>query len=344
MRQSKRSKRIAALALVSALSAAVRPQPVSAQAVETGFKGIVRIRVVANSGTESPRLSSQVVWYDFLPGESKSFMATAGHNGDLCRTGAAGPLPFSTPDFQAWAAKEEASAQYVWHFDVRMIEVMASSITFELSWQRTSRVSPDERLRYSQRLTLRQGDARPVDLVHGASGSPCSNVTIFAEADIADDPSLVGKTIEWDLWASTGPKTTSRQRLRSVQGEAAEFKFEPLAEPGSEPEEWAIFYGTVTGRVRVDGSVDVAIDVRQMRIQRIMSQIELSEMFRKRRQRGADPLPIGKSYTAKPGEAVKIVVPTGLTRRTTDPATGRTRIELAPPVYPMSLTLQAQVR
>lgn len=340
----KRSNLLAAVVVMGSLSAGVRPQLASAQSADLGFKGIVRIRAVSNSGGESPRRSSQTVWYDFLPGESKSFMATAGHNGDLCRTGAAGPLPFSAADFQAWAAKEEASAQYVWRFDVHMIDVKSSSITFDLSWQRTSRASPDEPQRYSQRLILRQGDARPIDLLHGASGSPCSDVTIFAEADITDDPALAGKMIEWDLWASTGPKTTSRQKLRSVQGEAAEFRFEPLAEPGSEPDEWTLFYGTVTGRVRLDGSLDVAIDVQQVRMPRIMSQVELIAIFKKRQHQGADPLPIGKTYTAKPGEAVKIVVPTGLTRRTTDPTTGRTRIESAPPIYPMSITVQAQVR
>lgn len=334
----KRSSLIAAVAIVGSLSAGVLPQQASAEAVDTGLKGIVRIRVVSNSGGETPRRSNQTVWYDFLPGESKSFMATAGHAGDLCRTGAAGPLPFTGAEFQAWAAKEEASAQYVWHFDVHMIEVKASSITFELSWQRTSRASSDEQLRYSQRLILRQGDARPIDLLHGTSGSPCSDVTIFAESDITDDPALVGKMIEWDLWATTGPKTTSRQKLRSVQGEAADFRFEPLAEPGSEPDEWAVFYGTVTGRVRLDGTIDVAIDARQLRTPRIMSPIELTAMFKKFQERGADPLSIGKNYTAKPGEAVKIVVPASLTRRT---AKG---FESVPPVYPMSITVRAQVR
>jgi len=340
----KRSNRIAWVAVVCALSAAARLQLASAQAVETGFKGIVRIRVLPTPANATAGFSTQTVWYDFLPGESKSFMVSAGHNGELCRTGAAGPMPFSSPEFQTWAAKEEASAQYVWHFDVHMIEVTASSVMFELSWQRTSRASPDEQLRYSQRLTLRQGDSRPIDLLHGASGSACLGVTIFAEADITDDPSLAGKMLEWDLWASTGPKTTARQRLRSVQGEIAEFRFEPLAEPGSEPDQWIVFFGTVTGRAHLDGTIDVAIDVRQIAAPRIMSQAELSATLKKLQQRGAEPRPIGKTYTAKPGEAVKIVVPAGLTRRTTDPVNGGIRIESAPPVYPMSITVQAQVR
>ena len=339
------SRTVVAIAVMWwAVLAGAQERQVSTQTVETGFKGIVRIRILPTPASENAYFSTQNVWYDFLPGESKSFMASAGHNGELCRTGAAGPMPFSSPEFQTWVAKEEASAQYVWHFDVRMIEVKASSITFELSWQRTSRVSPEERLRYSQRLTLRQGDSRPIDLLHGPSGSPCLGVTVFAEADITDDPPLAGKMLEWDLWASTGPKTTARQRLKSAQGEIAEFRFEPLAVPGSEPDEWTMFFGTITGRVHLDGTVDVAIDVQQIRTERIMSQVELITMVKKRSQRGAAPLPIGKSYTAKPGEAVKIVVPTGLTRRVTDPATGRTRFETAPPIYPMSITVQAQVR
>src|SRR5436190_15043488 len=209
-------------------------EPASAQVVDAGFKGLVQIRVVSNPTSDGSLLRNQTVWYDFLPGESKSFMATAGHNGDLCRTGAAGPMPFTSPEFQAWAAQEEASAQYVWHFDVHLIEVRAGSVTFDLSWQRTSRTAPDDRLRYSQRLTLRPDEARPIDLLHSALGKDCASVVIFAEAGIRSDPSLLTKTLEWNLWASTGPKTAAHQSFKSMQGDVADFKFEALTVPGSE--------------------------------------------------------------------------------------------------------------
>jgi hypothetical protein len=337
-----RMTQIGAIAVTCAAFVSIQESRVYAQPAETGFKGIVRIRVVADPANGfAPPL--QTVWYDFLPGESKSFMASAGHNGELCRTGAAGPMPFSSPEFQAWAAKEEASAQYVWHFDVRMIEVKANSVAFELSWQRSSRASVDERLQFSQRLTMRQGDTRPIDLIHGASGGSCLSVTIFADADIADDPPLVGKVIEWDLWASAGPKTTAHQAAKSVQGETAEFRFDPLTVPGDENDEQILFFGAVTGRARLDGDIDVAIDVGQLTIKRLEKPGEVLARFKKR----VGPGPtwtFRKTLTAKPGEAVKIVVPTGLQRRTTDPATGKNRIEFVPPVYEMSITVQARMR
>src|SRR5207237_4714237 len=99
-------------------------------------------------------LAGQTVWYDCLPGESMGFLVTAGHNGNLCQARAAGPFVPGAPEFQAQTAQQKASAQYVWDIDVRMIDVQASSTTFELSWQRTSRASPDERLQYSRRLSL----------------------------------------------------------------------------------------------------------------------------------------------------------------------------------------------
>src|SRR5439155_6922852 len=227
------STRVAIVA-VCAVFGAFGAERASAQIVDTGLKGLVRIRVVSNPTNDGSALRNQTVYYDLLPGESKSFMVTAGHNGDLCQTGAAGPLPFTSADFQAWAAQEEASAQYVWHLDVRMMEVKAGSITFDLSWQRTSRVGSDERLRYSRRLTLRQDQTTPIDLLHSPPGKNCANVVIFAEAGIRSDPSLLAKTLEWSVWASTGPKTTAHQTFKSVHGEAADFKFEPLTVPGSD--------------------------------------------------------------------------------------------------------------
>jgi hypothetical protein len=331
-----------AVVVVCAVLGASHAEHASAQIVDAGFKGLVQIRVVSHPTSDGPPPRNQTVWYDFLPGESKSFMVTAGHNGDLCRTGAAGPMPFTSPEFQAWAAQEEASAQYVWHFDVHMIEVKAGSLTFDLSWQRTSRTPSDERLRYSQRLTLAVDETRPIDLLHSAPGKDCGSVVIFAEAGIRSDPSLLTKTLEWSLWASTGPKTSNHQTVKSVQGHAAEFMFEPLTVPGSENGEQMLFFGTVIGRARLDGDVEVAIDVNRITMQPLANPAELIARFKERIGGGVGVF--RKNLTAKPGEAVKIVVPTGLLRKTTDPVTGKVRLESVPPVYEMSVTVQARVR
>ena len=334
------------VAIVVACVALVAAQEglANVQKAEMGFKGVVRVRARAIYADPRRFGAGAPVWYEFAVGESTSFLATAGREGrDMCGAGVSGPLPFIAPDLQGSVARQEAAALYVWHLEIRMIEVHASTVTFDLSWQRTSRAAPDERLQYSQRLTLKQDESRTVDLLHAAPGSDCLGVEVVVEAGITDEPSLLGKIVEWDLWASTGPKTTARQRLRSVQGDAAEFTFDSLAIPGSDNDEYVLFSGIVTGRVRLDGNIDVALDVRPMTIKRV-SQAELIATFRNQRQRRGDVTPLRKNFTAKPGEAVKIVVPMFLPRKTTNSVTGRSTTEMVEPVYEMSITVQAQVR
>jgi hypothetical protein len=338
-------KALGLVAFASVALAAALPEHASAQTVETGFRGLVRIRMVSDYPFENPFGGGfgKVLLYDFLPGESQSFLVTAGHSGNLCQTGASGPLPIATPELQTRLAQQEASAQYVWHIDVHMIEVGASSITFDLSWQRTSR-APDERLQYSHRVTLRQDESRAVDLLHGAPGGSCLGVTLLVEGGLTDDPSLQGKIVEWDVWGGVG-STTSRQKLRSVQGEAGEFRFDPIAVPGQANGREVFLSGTVTGRVRLDGNIDVAIFVRRMTMQKI-SQAELIALLRKQRERGTDGGGFRKNFTAKPGETVKIVLPRNAVSQVTatGPVTGRPIVNSVPEAFETSITVQARVR
>ena len=343
---SSKIRTVAAVAVTCAALGGAQADRAYAQAAGTGSKGVVRVRAKPIRADESRGVGGTPIWYEFLPGESTSFLVTAGHadrdNHDLCAAGASGPLPFIPADQQANITRQEATALYVWHLDVRMIEVRASSITVDVSWQRTSH-APDERLQYSQRLVLQQDESRVIDLVHGAAGGDCLGVVVAVEAGIIDAPALTGKIVEWDMWASTGPKTSARQKIRSVQGETAAFTFDPLPIPGSDNDEHVLFFGTVTGRVRQDGNVDVAIDVRPMTTKRV-SQAELIAMFRNQRQQRGDVAMLRKNFTAKPGEAVKIVVPMFLPRAKTNSVTGRSGFEMVEPVYEMSITVQAQVR
>jgi len=87
--------------------------------------------------------------------------------------------------------------------------------------------------------------------------------------------------------------------------------FDTLAIPGSDNDEHVLFSGAVTGRVRQDGNVDVAIDVRPMTTKRV-SQAELIATLKNQRQRRGDITPLRK-----------IVVPMFLPRNTTNPASSR---------------------
>jgi hypothetical protein len=342
-----RARKVCAIAVVYAALAAVHDGRAHAQAPETGIKGVVRVRAKAIRADESRGVGGIPVWYEFVPGESASFLVTAGHsdreNRELCSAGSSGPLNFLPADQQANIAHQEATALYIWHIDVRMIEVRASSMAVDVSWQRTSRGGPDERLQYSQRLVLQQDESRVIDLIHTPPGGDCLGVVVEVEAGITDAPALAAKAVEWDLWASTGPKTSARQKIRSAQGETAAFMFDALAIPGSDNDEYVVFAGTVTGRARQDGNVDIAIDVRPMTTTREKAAERIATM-KNQGQRGSNVTALRKDFTAKPGEAVKIVVPMFLQRKTTNPANGRSGFAMVEPVYEMSITVQALVR
>jgi len=177
-----RIRKASAIAVVCAAIAVTHSGLAYSQTPETGIKGVVRVRAKPIRADESRGVGGVPVWYEFMPGESTSFLVTAGRsdrdNRDLCAGGASGPLPFIPAEQQADIARQEARALYIWHVDVRMIEVRANSIVVDVSWQRTSRGSPDERLQYSQRLVLQQDESRVVDLIHAAPGGDCLGVQV----------------------------------------------------------------------------------------------------------------------------------------------------------------------
>ena len=53
---------------------------------------------------------------------------------------------------------------------------MTDRIKFDLTWQRTSRTTPGEVLKRTQQMTLREGEARTIDLLHGQQGTNCVSV------------------------------------------------------------------------------------------------------------------------------------------------------------------------
>jgi hypothetical protein len=336
------------MAVTCAVVAAAHADLAYAQAGDTGIKGVVRVRArPIYADVPYPNASPGAeMFYEFTAGDTGSFLATAGREGpqgrDVCATAVSGPLMFVAANQQPSVARQETGATYVWHIDVRLLEVTANTISFEVSWQRTSHAAPDERLRYSQRLNLKQGESRTIDLIH-APGPSCLGAELVVEGDIRDEPAVQGKIVEWDLWASTGPKTTARQRFKSVQGNTSEFTFDVLAIPGSENDEQVLFAGTVAGRVRLDGNIEVSVSLRPITAGHT-SQAELKAALAKQRQRLGDLALLRKAFTAKPGEAVKIVVPMNISRTTTNPATGQKITTYVPAVYESSITVQAQVR
>jgi hypothetical protein len=132
---------------------------------------------------------------------------------------------------------------------------------------------------------------------------------IEVSASIADDRVLSGKTLEWDVWLSSGANVEPAHRaFTSPQGESAAFEFEPLATNQTLPGGEILFaqvYGQVRGRVRSDGSIDIALNMNRL------VDVDLGSGSRGvRPPRNAIRTGSGqKNFTLKPGETVKIVLP-----------------------------------
>jgi hypothetical protein len=186
-----------------------------------------------------------------------------------------------------------------------MLEVATDRIKFELSWVRTSRLALGEVLRKTQQFTMREDESRAIDLIHGKQGSDCDSVVIEVIASIADDRVFAGKTLEWDLWLANGTRVDPDHRaLTSTHGESAAFEFEPLPTSQTFGDGSIVFaqvYGLLRGRVRSDGTIDVALN---------MNRVVSVDPTSSRTPRNAIRSGSGqKNFILKPGETVKIVLP-----------------------------------
>lgn len=267
---------------------------------------------------------------DMLPGESAHFNVALGNANDVCYSSVwASPSP-PPAAIEAFAAKEVASAHYVYGFDVRTLEVMTDRIKFDLIWERTSRTVPGEVLRRTQQMTLREGESRPIDLLHGKEGTNCVSVVLEVTANIADVPRA--NTLEWNIWLSGTTQTMpSLRTLTSADGESVAFQFERVTTNagqvnGKIEAVLVRVYGQLRGRVRSDGSLDVALNTNRT-VGFDLSGASRPTIPRDLSTAGGSGQ---KNFILKPGEAVKIVLP---------PLGGP-----APAANEMSITVQARVR
>lgn len=349
------SRRLLSAHIVVMLLVGIVPSA-EAQTASSGLKATVAVRITPTRQSDRP--GGSAVSSDFLPGESKRLNLTAGRGNDLCETGlwAIEPGVTEPPGFQARIAEQEAAALYVWHFQVGMLEVATDRIVFHLSWERLSRSTPSHVLHGNQRITVREGQAFPIDLIHGEQNKDCVNVVVDVIAYVQDDPGSFGKTLEWDLWLSGPQSGPEHQTLTSSLGESASFRFEPVTVTDTQPSGKATsltvdVYGELRGRMRSDGSIDVALTAKRGINSSKFRMRMRPELFRPRGNFGQ------KHFIIKPGETIKIVLPpvnpTPPVQFRTDPVTGERMTSAVPrPAQPagasatneLSITIQARLR
>jgi hypothetical protein len=322
-------QRIGWIGLAFVAVVGVAPDVVETQtSVADGLKASVGIRVTPYGRSGS--VGGTYVGSDMLPGESGRLNVTVGHDDRLCTSGVwAADDPQFMPSSRM--LEMERSALFVWRFDASVVEVGTDKITFDLVGERTAREAPARALRQSQRLTLHEGEFRPIDLLHGVPGGDCVSVVLEATASVIEDPALQGKTIEWDLWLQSDLQGAPMHRaLTSPQGASATFAFDSIAsstiQPGGVNDVLVQVFGQLRGRVRADGSIDVALNTNRVTSWGIVN-IALLRQFHLGRGFGE------KNFTMKPGEAVKIVLPELSSSRPVqtkaDPVTGEQKAAAA---------------
>jgi hypothetical protein len=342
---------VIAAALVLAGSA---PRDVRAQAnpPAAGLKALIGIR--ATPIRQGDVAGGTYVGDDMLAGESARLNVAVGNGDDLCYSSVwAGPKSgILWPAMQDTVNKQEATAQYIWRFDVRTLEVMTDRIKFDLTWQRTSRATPGEVIERTQQMTLREGESRPIDLLHGKRGTNCVSVVLEVTAEIAEHPAQLAHAIDWDVWLTGNTETVLAHRaLASAQGDSAAFQFEPVTTTatqvnGKVDPVMVSVYGQLRGRVGPDGRIDVALNTNRT-VSLDLSGAPRPTIPRRLSSAGGSGQ---KNFVLKPGEAVKIILPPlgGRVEFRTDPVTGmQTGRAVAGPAQSaneMSITVQARVR
>ena len=293
-----------------------------------------------------------------VTGESKRLNLTAGRRNDLCQTGvwAAEPGVVVSTAFQE---EQEADALYIWRFDVAMHEIATDKIVFDLIWERTSRATPNESLRRTQRVTLREDESRAIDIVHGTSGD-CLSVAVDVIAYVQDDASPQGKTLEWDLWFSGPQPAPVHRALTTLHGQSGAFEFEPRATAMTQAAGTVVtttvhVYGQLRGRLRADGNIDVALTAHRI-VNSAQSHVADSLKAAVNAKFLRPPSSGQKNFIMTPAEAVKIVLPPlnlpPPVQFRTDPVTGERTVSVIPQTArpsvgaasEMSITVQARVR
>jgi hypothetical protein len=203
-----------------------------------------------------------------------------------------------------------AEAGYTgWSIAGRVIAARGDEATVEIEWGRRfdESTSDQESGDWRTTMTLRQDEMIPFDMVRarGDSSLPCQWFVAHVGVSFLDPPEVAGAALRYELWLvhhdRNGRERTDRLDLVGEQGAAVKYAFRPLgvqqdgslAETTSEETAHIEIGGTVRGRARRDGLVDVTVDtLRSVRTDSGWS------------GRGGK-----KQLTVRPGETVEVALP-----------------------------------
>ena len=165
----------------------------------------------------------------------------------------------------------------VWRIAGRLQAFDGAAATIELKWRRdvdAMGVEPSADFEQTLIWNAQEGSTRVLDLVRQA-GSTCDAEVLEMRYILSGPDDLAQAAIGYDVWLVQPLPAGGRQVLRlspsAEQGGSAPFAFPTLTvqerqpKPGASPMSLSLrVQGSVTGRVRPDGRIDLAVDAGRM--------------------------------------------------------------------------------
>jgi hypothetical protein len=201
----------------------------------------------------------------------------------------------------------------VWKVTVTPLAYEDGQAKMQVEWTRYKSGTQQPVLSQTLQLQLREGERRPLDMLHADASSRCpgQSVVLDVSADVVEDPAVADEVLRYDVWLvhkDAQGRETRRQYTATVRhGGLAEYAFPPVRfqvpdQPGSERrfDVLMIVKGTIRGRLERDGKVRVQLESLAARHLGVRGQAPAVEGAAGRGR---------KSVEVTPGEAIEIKIP-----------------------------------
>ena len=165
-------------------------------------------------------------------------------------------------------------ALYAWRVEARLFSIEADTVVLAVNWSRHARAAAQDAPEAGDRrvVRLKAAERHVLDLVQSdAADSPIANLMVEVSAKRVEDPAYAGVSIAYDLWlvhrSRTGQKTTGRVQAAGAQGATVAYSFPrwgfgldgTVVSGETDPPLILSVGGTVLGRLRHDGAVDIVV-------------------------------------------------------------------------------------
>jgi hypothetical protein len=163
-----------------------------------------------------------------------------------------------------------------WFVESRLVDMAKDEATIDLRWTRSVNepgLTPSQPLTVEQRLVLRNGSHGVLDLLRATTtpaADGCGSLALEYDFRFEGARALDNAAITYDVWLvqqdSEGAAQVARVSATAKQDDEAHYYFAPMnyqrdgTRAQSHPAVRVTVSGTVRGRVRTDGDIDLTVD------------------------------------------------------------------------------------